>query len=114
MCIRDRYYHAQWTEVIRGADDVHQAIDEANRRAAEENGEVKFALYVPAPGEGETGEPVSLIRLLGEVPRGLIEVQETFGWTMYVDEANAPAEMLTSDGKLDPREAHLLRAQGLI
>lgn len=102
-------YFTQWSEVVRGASGVFGVMELAHQRAAEEGGEVTFAVYVVAPDECEECSCVDLVRLYGQAPDGPIEVQETFGWTMYVEPAEAQELGLPIAD--DPREARLLRAQ---
>lgn len=104
----EQYYFSQWTEVVRGATDVLQVVELGNRLAAEADGPTTFAVYVIAPDECGGCKKVDLIRLFGDAPDGPIEPESTFGWTMYMDPADARALGVAVG---DPREERLLRAE---
>lgn len=102
-------YHSQWSEVVRGASDVLQALDVANQRLAEEPGPVTFALFVIAPDVSGKSEEIELIRLFGDIPNGRIEVQDVFGWAMYLDADASIEDFPGLIDPADPRETHLVR-----
>lgn len=104
-------YYSQWTEVVRGASDVLEVVELAKRKAAEEAGKTTFAVYAIAPDECGECKRVDLIRPVGHVPDGPIEVVGTFGWTMHMDPDDPALADLDIPHPSDPREARLLRAE---
>lgn len=105
-------YYSQSSHVVRRASNVLEVIDLAKEELAEEGGHGSFGVFVVVPDASEDSEYVDLIRLYGDIPDGPIRPLDTFGWTMYLDPAEAtPEQMRGYCDPTDPREAHLLRVE---